>query len=223
MNFGSIWSILETFSDGEPDKFKFVVMSVERGAAGVDVRLDDRPRERERDRDRSRSRSRSRSPRRRRGRSESSEDDSRGGGGNDGDRHRRRISRRRSRSSSSGYSHEPQLTREELEILDLTRDARTVFVSQLLVRTTEDDVCDFFEQVSGVGDKDGDKAHKARPTHASAVEALHRTRLPRGDNKSRAALRALLSALHGRPSRVRCRPRRTRGPTCNGPSAHLRP
>jgi RNA-binding protein 39 len=34
-----------------------------------------------------------------------------------------------------------------MEILELTRDVRTIFVSQLLVRATEDDVADFFEQV----------------------------------------------------------------------------
>lgn len=42
------------------------------------------------------------------------------------------------------------MSKEEQEIMDLTRDARTIFVSQMVVRATERDVEEFFEQVGPV-------------------------------------------------------------------------
>lgn len=35
----------------------------------------------------------------------------------------------------------------QAELLELTRDARTVFVGQLVVRASEDNIRDYFEQV----------------------------------------------------------------------------
>jgi thymidylate kinase len=39
------------------------------------------------------------------------------------------------------------MTKEEHEVLELTRDARTVFVSQLVARLTEREIREFFEKV----------------------------------------------------------------------------
>ena len=63
---------------------------------------------------------------------------------------RRRSYSPRSRSRSRSPPPPPPLSREEQEILTLTREARTVFVSQLLVRATERDARDFFAQAGRV-------------------------------------------------------------------------
>ena len=69
------------------------------------------------------------------------------------DDHYRRRSRSRSRSKSSGRDDgEPPRSKEEEELLELTRDARTVFVQQLVVRAEERDVREYFEQVGTVSD-----------------------------------------------------------------------
>jgi RNA-binding protein 23/39 len=92
-----------------------------------------------------------------------------GGSRDVGDFHKRRRSRSRSnernvrrrspsrsrerhdqRSSSQEVSNSKSI--EELELLELTRDARTIFVSQLVVRATEEQVKEFFEQIGQVED-----------------------------------------------------------------------
>ena len=67
----------------------------------------------------------------------------------------RRDDRARSRSRSPrrrSRSPEPLRSKEEEELLELTRDARTVFVQQLVVRASERDVREYFEQVGPVSD-----------------------------------------------------------------------
>lgn len=98
----------------------------------------DRGRDRDRDRKkrRKRSKSRSRSRKRRKKRSSSGS----------GDRDRRRKKSR----TPSPTPEEIKEKEKQQELMELTRDVRTVFVSQLQVKCTEKDVKRFFEKVGKV-------------------------------------------------------------------------
>jgi RNA-binding protein 39 len=65
-----------------------------------------------------------------------------GGPGNGGGRH--------DAPGARGGDWRVGKSREELELLELTRDARTVFVSQLVVKATEADIRAYFERIGGV-------------------------------------------------------------------------
>jgi len=69
-----------------------------------------------------------------------------GRGGRDADRGRG------GGESSGGGGGGGGRSREEEEVLQLTRDARTIFVGQLVVRAGERDVREYFEQVGPVSD-----------------------------------------------------------------------
>ena len=77
-----------------------------------------------------------------------------GGGGSSGaaGRSGRGSARSRSRSRERGGCSPQHLSKEEEELLQLTRDARTIFVSQLVVRASDRDVREFMEQIGPVVD-----------------------------------------------------------------------
>jgi len=100
-------------------------------------------------RDRSRSRSRDRDRDRRRKDKDKDRDRSR-----DRDRKKRSASpeQRKAPKPPRSPSPDPEVARQKTEIDDLTKDQRTVFVSQLVMKATERQIRSFFEKIGKVKD-----------------------------------------------------------------------